>query len=154
MSVPPVRNVSKQSDFAKHSAEIEGESETSGQIDAVETLEGFDNMTEKKILLLHSTCLREVDVDWKGKWRTCDVSVGGYDAPHCSEVPGLMKVYIDGFTGLDPWEAHNAFQEIHPFQDFNGRVGRLLWLYKALQEGYNYEISFLKKYYYQTLAHQ
>jgi len=33
---------------------------------------------------------------------------------------------------MNSWEAHNKFEAIHPFQDLNGKVGRLIWLSKAI----------------------
>jgi Fic family protein len=54
---------------------------------------------------------------------------------------------------MDSYEAHVRFEKIHPFQDGNGRIGRAIWLKKALNEGYDYRISFLHKFYYQTLSH-
>jgi Fic family protein len=68
-------------------------------------------------------------------------------------VPDLMDNFIKVLPILDSWETHNKFEKIHCFTDLNGRVGRLIWLRKAIDEGYNFEIPFLQMYYYQTLQH-
>lgn len=106
------------------------------------------------ILRCHHFLTQHLNVDWSGKWRTCNVGVGNYTAPRHQLVPGLMEKFVKELSGLSSWEAHNRFQKIHPFQDFNGRVGRLIWLSKAIHEGYNFRLSFLHKYYYQTLGNQ
>lgn len=100
---------------------------------------------------LHKIITEHLDVDWSGKWRTVGVSVGSYSPPSWTEVPEMMLQFWNNFDKLDSWEAHNRFESIHPFQDFNGRMGRLIWLSKAMQEGYKFNISFLHLYYYQTL---
>lgn len=109
---------------------------------------------EAHILHCHYLLTEHLSVDWSGKWRTCDVRVGGYIAPRHQLVPGLMERFIAQLHihRLNSWQAHNAFQKIHPFEDFNGRTGRLIWLSKAMHEGYDFELSFLHKYYYQTLS--
>jgi len=108
---------------------------------------GLEHLNE--ILEVHRILTLHLEVEWCGKWRTCDVQVGGYTCPSHVFIPSLMDAYIN--TKMQSWETHNRFQKIHPFQDFNGRVGRLIWLAKAIKEGYNFTIPFLQKYYYQTL---
>ena len=88
---------------------------------------------------------------WVGRLRQCDVRVGGYIPPKHLDVLELMTEYVANLADMNSWEAHNEFEKIHPFQDLNGRVGRLIWVSKAIYEGYNFEIPFLQEYYYQTL---
>lgn len=112
---------------------------------------GFNNLEDN--LGTHKTLTHHLNEDWSGKWRTCNVRVGNWHAPDWSQVPSLMSQYWDKWEQMDSWTAHNEFVKIHPFQDFNGRMARLIWLYKAINEGYDFSIPFLHKYYYQTLKH-
>ena len=105
------------------------------------------------ILKIHKDLTKHLKVDWSGKWRNCNVYVGNYIAPQWYVVPELMAQYWKQFPDMDAWTAHNEFEKIHPFQDFNGRMGRLIWLSKAINEGYVFSILFLHAYYYQTLQH-
>lgn len=100
---------------------------------------------------IHVIVGQYLNEEWVGRWRLCNVRVGSYRAPDWRQIPDLMKEYWEKFPSLKSWEAHNEFEKIHPFQDLNGRVGRILWLVKALKEGYNFSIPFLQSYYYQTL---
>lgn len=104
------------------------------------------------ILELHHILGRHLDKPWVGRWRTCNVKVGSYFPPKAIEVPEMMRWYIKSYPAWDSYEAHNQFENIHPFRDLNGRVGRLLWLNKAVKEDYDFTIPFLQKYYYQTLS--
>ena len=86
-----------------------------------------------------------------GKWRTVNVRVGNYYPPSFDEVPKLMEGFNHTYGEFGSWKTHNDFEQIHPFEDFNGRMGRLIWLSLAVNEGYNFTIPFLRAYYYQTL---
>lgn len=103
------------------------------------------------ILDLHARLGKYLKQEWVGRFRLCNVRVGSYLAPDWREVPELMKKYMEEFPSMPSWKAHNEFEKIHPFQDLNGRTGRLLWLWKARNEQYNFSIPFLQAYYYQTL---
>lgn len=110
-------------------------------------------LSAKSLLECHAKLAEHLRVDWAGRYRDCGVRVGDYLAPPHEEVPGLMRAFFKALPDLDSWEAHNRFQKIHPFRDLNGRTGRLIWLHKALAEGYTGRISFLHAYYYATLRH-
>ena len=65
-----------------------------------------------------------------GKFRRCNVQVGGYVAPHWIKVPDLMAEWVlhwsSAATPEDIKRAHVAFESIHPFEDGNGRTGRMI----------------------------
>ena len=104
------------------------------------------------ITALHFILGEHLNLYWVGKLRTCNVQVGRYLPPNSFSLPQLMAEYIKEFPLLNSYQAHNQFEMIHPFRDLNGRVGRLIWLSKAINEGYDFKIPFLQKYYYQTLS--
>ena len=104
------------------------------------------------ILLIHRVLGMYLNQHWVGELRKVNVRVGFYFPPVSDLIPGLMEEYIRKFLHYDSYEAHNQFETIHPFRDLNGRVGRLIWLSKAVCEGYDFSIPFLQKYYYQTLT--
>ncbi len=141
--------------FAKDSNAIEGEIVTTkGQIDAVETVYfQKEELDLKDILALHSLCGRHLKADWVGRFRDCQVYIGDHLPPAPEHVQDQMETFVRQLPMMDSWKAHNLFEAIHPFQDLNGRVGRLIWLSKAVGEGYDFQRSFLHHYYYQTLNH-
>ncbi len=110
-------------------------------------------LPEEDVLCLHRILGDYLKKDWVGKWRKVSVYVGGYTPPEPIKIAQLMKWYVDNFYRFDSWTAYNEFEKIHPFQDLNGRVGRLLWLSKAVDEGYRFQLSFEQTYHYQTLSH-
>ena len=111
---------------------------------------GINNISS--ILTTHRLLTEHLKVGWSGCWRSCLVTVGSYVPPSPELIPSLMQDFVDKWDDMDSWEAHNAFEKIHPFEDFNGRMGRLIWLSKAVTKGYSFKIPFLQTYYYQTLG--
>ena len=139
--------------FMIESNAIEGENGLNpGDFDATRGFIGRP-ISERSLLACHAKLGEHLKVDWAGRYRDCGVRVGDYVAPPYEEVPRLMRAYFKALPQLDSWGAHNRFQKIHPFHDLNGRTGRLIWLHKALREGYSGEIGFLHAYYYATLRH-
>ncbi len=79
--------------------------------------------------------------DWAGRFRDVNVQVGQHTPPSFYEVPAFMQLYCDDLSTrllnvenagtvrevaeLLAW-ADWRFQWIHPFRDFNGRIGRIL----------------------------
>lgn len=86
--------------------------------------------------------------------------VGGLETAKPKDVPARMKNFLAGYEAIeaisinDIIQFHWEFERIHPFQDGNGRVGRLIALKECLRHGI---VPFLieddkKLYYYRGLA--
>ncbi|MBI4029073.1 MAG: Fic family protein [Candidatus Blackburnbacteria bacterium] len=102
-------------------------------------------ITPQLIYEIHKVAFGSIFPDWAGKFRTINVKVGDYEPPHYSKVPELVKMFCDDLeerlkylpdrkeeerflaevVGLLAWFQHR-FVWIHPFKDYNGRMGRLL----------------------------
>ena len=67
--------------------------------------------------------------------------VGGRETAKPKDVPAKMKALLSDYESLDAVsienviEFHYNFERIHPFQDGNGRVGRLIALKECLRHG-------------------
>ena len=105
---------------------------------------------------------READRDWfaVGEYKKRPNVVGGRETTKPKDVPARIKNLLDTYnakgdvTIQDIIAFHAEFEKIHPFQDGNGRVGRLI----ALKECLRFNIvPFLiedskKTFYYQGLS--
>ena len=136
-------------EFIKESNHIEGEDNL--PID-VESLKKFlaNDLTEENLHEYH--LIVSGKQSRSGKRRDCNVWIGGHVTPPPSTIPWYMKKYFKQLPKLSAFEAHNKFEAIHPYMDFNGRMGRAIRLHK-MQNVYDWKISFLHNYYYQTLSH-
>lgn len=87
------------------------------------------------------------DAEKPGNWRTHDIHAfgGGMKPPVHTQVPMLLRDWVDGLAGLvrvtEPIaeaiaDGHAAFERIHPFLDGNGRTGRLLMNLLLVRLGY------------------
>ena len=76
-----------------------------------------------------------------GEYKKVANTVGLVDTEKPDEVPGRMKNLIDWYNSLknvtiqDIIKFHYEFESIHPFQDGNGRVGRIIMFKECLKNG-------------------
>ena len=91
------------------------------------------------LLELHRRICGDLTPDMAGRWRLYDVRVSAHQPPPYWQVPVLMRNYAGDLEArLETWDnyperliddltfAEGRLLEIHPFEDFNGRVTRLL----------------------------
>jgi Fic family protein len=97
----------------------------------------------KQIHLLLKTGTSDSRKDWfvVGDYKRLPNEVGGQETCSPKEVHRQMKALISDYhrskrrTLDDILEFHVRFEQIHPFQDGNGRVGRLLMFKECLANG-------------------
>ena len=82
-----------------------------------------------------------------------DVRVGSHIAPAGGPfIRNELEFLLSG--SRDPYEAHLAYEHLHPFTDGNGRSGRVLWLWQMMRCqdcAQAQSLGFLHTFYYQTL---
>jgi cell filamentation protein len=110
-------------------------------------LDSETQLSTQLILEIHSVAFSEL-YDWAGKWRTTQVVVGQLIPPEPTRVLHLMYQFVDTVNfkiansnsqddHLDCLTfAHYEFIRIHPFNNGNGRIGRILVNLLALKFGY------------------
>lgn len=103
-------------------------------------------LTEEFILELHKilkTGTSDSRLDWVavGAYKKVPNEVGGRDTTPPQEVPGAMEQLLTEYHSNrekqleDLIDFHVRFEHIHPFQDGNGRVGRLILFKECLRYG-------------------
>lgn len=76
-----------------------------------------------------------------GGYKLLENEVGGTETTHPGEVPAEMKKLLSEYNDKkavsldDILGFHVRFEAIHPFQDGNGRVGRLIMFKECLRQG-------------------
>jgi Fic family protein len=105
-------------------------------------------ITSETILELHALVLHDLNPT-AGQFRQVPVYIRGSDlvTPHQREVPDLMRQWVAWVNNADRGSAHynpvvraaiahHGFVMVHPFEDGNGRVSRLLLNLQLLRDGY------------------
>ena len=103
-----------------------------------------DKITEAHIKHLHlmlKSGTSDSNKEWfsVGDYKRLPNEVGGMDTTEPEEVHRAIKELLKDYTAIskvtfhDILDFHVRFERIHPFQDGNGRVGRLLMFWQCLQ---------------------
>ncbi len=104
-------------------------------------------LTESYIKHLHLLLKSGTSDERKGWFKVGDYKrlpneVGGSDTVAPEDVHNAMKALLKEYNGKkhpsfeDIIDFHQRFEAIHPFQDGNGRVGRLIMFRECLRNGY------------------
>ncbi len=130
-------------------------------ISYIESLKDRDLM-EEDVLELHRIIFSGI-LESAGGFRKSQVFIEGSDymPPPAFEVPALVKELLDWLRKnpeeLRPVEvaavSHHRFVSIHPFDDGNGRVARLLMNLLLIRRGYPFTVvrNYDRRRYYDTL---
>lgn len=142
--------------------------ETTNHFRAIDYIidETFGELTEAYIKNLHcilKTGTSDERRDWfnVGDYKRLPNEVGGNDTTMPEDVHSEMKRLLDEYNAKiyptleDIIDFHQRFEVIHPFQDGNGRVGRLIMFRECLRHNH---VPFiitdeLKMFYYNGLRH-
>ena len=124
-----------------------------------------DELTEEIIKELHRILKQgtaDASLSWfaVGDYKKRANVVGGRETAKPKDVPARMKALLSSYSAVnvitvdDIIAFHHDFESIHPFQDGNGRVGRLIALKECLHYGI---VPFIiedakKAFYYRGLA--
>ena len=91
---------------------------------------GVDKLTWDYILETHKQIMQHQRPDIAGKLRTVQVYVGDRKCPPPIMVGELMSQWLKQHAKANTWpkikKAHIAFEHMHPFEDGNGRTGRMI----------------------------
>ncbi len=114
-------------------------------------LDEKEDISNNLLLKWHKEIFGDTKSDIAGKYRDYMVRVGDYRAPDWQDVENLMSQFIKFLkeSKINQVElaarTHYRFEQIHPFGDGNGRIGRLIINYILWWNGYPMIIIEYKK---------
>lgn len=125
-------------DFLKESNKIEREYSNKANEDAYKAwrfLEYFDELSLSRILECHKILMKNLNKQIAGKIRSVNVRVGYHFMPKPNEIENLLNRLLE-FTPktedeVEDW--HIRFENIHPFADGNGRIGRIIMNWQRIK---------------------
>ena len=138
-------------EWIRESNLIEGIDDPQADAESFEAWKKFteNKLTKDTILTLHWDMLKRLNPTICGSFRRCNVRVGGYHAPEWKLVPNLVREWLRVHAKAKTKEtirlAHIIFERIHPFQDGNGRVGRMIMNYQSLAAGVDPVVLYAEK---------
>ena len=81
-----------------------------------------------------------------------DVRVGSYVAPPGGpQIGGDLAGILKNLDAWTPFVTHRVYQDLHPFEDGNGRSGRAIWLWQMERFHGGAPLGFLHHWYFSSL---
>jgi Fic family protein len=142
----------EQTRYVYETQTITGDARVDDVVETANHFRMFDRMvdsvgqplTARDIRHYHAilkTGTTDADKPWfaVGDWKKRPNVVGGQEttppALVAAQIDGLLSAYPGEMTFNDICDFHHRFESIHPFQDGNGRVGRLIMFGQCLANG-------------------
>lgn len=134
--------ISSLVEFIAHSNAIEGVysiEAVQDSLDAWKNIESIEVMTIKIMRQIHKDVMRRLNKRIAGKIRRVNVSVGGRTCPPPYKLIKMLKVWLNEHEFVrgeeDIKRAHVEWEKIHPFEDGNGRTGRIIMNWQRVRAG-------------------
>ena len=114
------------------------------------------SLSENLIKAAHKLLMRGLHTSDKleihaGGYRTCSVSAGDHVYPHYDTILKSMSMMVKKYNDHQKNQEHDPFElaswllleflTIHPFEDGNGRISRLLWCYSLMLDGLPFPLT-------------
>lgn len=134
-------------EFLKHNNYIEGEYSQEAFEDAKKArkfaYKHREHLVLWHVLEIHRILMVNLNPRIAGKWRDCDVWIGGRHCKFFTEelLSQPVRMIINRIRDKKLSEEelkklHVDFEKIHPFEDGNGRVGRILYNISRINSGF------------------
>jgi len=134
--------MNEEFEFLQQSNFIESERSDEAMEDALAAwnhIQQFDILFEQNIRSTHEILLARLRPDIAGKFRWVNVRVGGKICPPFDRVSRLMSTWVMNHSKpkseLAIRKSHVEFEKIHPFEDGNGRIGRIIMNWQRKKAG-------------------
>lgn len=151
------------SEFLDESNKIEQVYDEQSLVDAMEAWDyAYENkakLTLNDVLEIHYLLLQNLDPEIAGRWGDCDIYIGGrvrkffHESQFKEGVQEVLNEMYDEvpltwgkeMKEVEAKRLHVKFEKLHPFNDGNGRTGRILWQIHRLHLGLPIQIIFDQK---------